>query len=211
MSRRRAIGCDRRHLSFGVDAMKMNSFLAGMSIAFLVLLAGVAWIKSAYSDDSIEISQVMKDPSILKDGEVKEIKVSPDGEFMKKIYQDQIAEFDKFNAIKDRNERNAYLDQMIDRQEKMLKNAEVVRAEDLKVPAGGGAVVKMEAKSDGPEHKEIRQVIKLNANSAMMDQVPPEFSAKAAEFAKAINDRRAERGLPPAKGVSIIMNKEISR
>ncbi len=174
-------------------------------VAGVVVLVGgamAAWQMTRPREVTVSeiLSRKLPDGAELRSGETK-LKIDDAG--FKSIFGEQIKQFDELAALKDKPARDAFLDKLIDAQEKAI--AEMPRDVQamMKPPADGSpGSVKTEVNDDGKGNRQVRQMIRVNAGAAD-DGLPPEFKAKMAEFARQINQRRAERGLPPSRGMTM--------
>lgn len=92
--------------------------------------------------------------------------------------------------------RDKHLDQIIDQQEKARKELGITTDSEGKP----------QVKTTGnPTTKPGEMKVQVRAGGAgMADSIAPETRAQMAEFVKALNDRRRERGLPPQQGIMMI-------
>lgn len=100
-------------------------------------------------------------------------------------------------------ERLKYLDEQIDQQEKVRKDLNITTNADgtPQVRMTGGASPTT-GPSDGSGPK--KTIVMRSGGAGAQDSMPPELRAQVAEYLKAINDRRAARGLPPQQGMMMM-------
>ncbi len=111
--------------------------------------------------------------------------------------------FKGYFSLPEGPQRKKFLDDMIDQQEKAKK--------DMGISTDGEGVAKFDArKSPTTKPGENRTVVMRSGGAGAMDSMPPEIRAQLAEFTKAMNDRRAERGLPAQQGMMMIRTKTVN-
>jgi hypothetical protein len=98
---------------------------------------------------------------------------------------------DDYFKLTDAAAKKAYLDKMIDDQEKVRKMME----EQDKPGANNEGKMRVMIKSGGSG---------AAAQKSANENTPPALQAQTAQFVKDLNDRRAERGLPPQQGFMMI-------
>jgi hypothetical protein len=169
-------------------------------------IAGGIWYAGS-REKAVTVADVMADPgrAVDADGNARRIDVGNADDMMKSIMKDQQERLDRFFALTDKPSRDKFLDEMIDEQEKVRA---AIGEPAQTPPPPSDKPVDVQTKTDsGDGRVDVRQTIRINGN-AMEDHMSPEFKARLAEFARAMSDRRAERGLPPAKGIAISVIRE---
>lgn len=183
-----------------------------MMIAIVILLAGVAagaWyfmtddapptdLKIMVDGKEVDPAKFMKDGKInLKDGPT--INLANPHEHMAKL----VGDYFKLPAGA---QRLKYLDDAIDQQEKVRK--------EMGVSTGPDGVPQLKAgtpttPSTQPGAAPVRStIIMRSGGGAAQDSMSPELRAQMAEYMKAMNDRRAARGLAPQQGMMMIRTKQ---
>jgi hypothetical protein len=116
-------------------------------------------------------------------------------------------QLDGYFALPEGKPRKDYLDKIIDDQEQIRKTMgpiEARAAEPTTNPSGTSIVSKTTTTPDGKG--QAQQIIIRKKGDA--SQLPPELRARVAEFAAALAQRRAERGLPPGQGTGVMIVKQ---
>lgn len=115
--------------------------------------------------------------------EVKQLTEEQKRELFAPMREKQKAQMDRYFAMSQKD-KNKYLDDMIDRSEKMKKEPE--KSGKGGGPPGGGSGGK---KSSTPEEKE-------NRRKQALDNTTPEERAQRDQFRHDLDNRRRQRGLP---------------
>lgn len=109
---------------------------------------------------------------------------------------------DGYFRLPEGKERDAYLDRVIDEQELARQKFEAVKANHPLPTTGPDEQTTVTTSPDGREKR-----ITIRRKGGDASQLPPDLRAKLAEFAAAMAQRRAERGLPPASGNIVFVEK----
>lgn len=150
-------------------------------------------LKVIVDGKEVDAAKFMKDAKIeLKDGPKIDLK-NPHGVMSELV--------GKYFALPAGPQRLKYLDDMIDQQEKVRKELGITNNPD------GTPQIKMTGApttgpSDGSGPK--KTIVMRSGSAGAQDSMPPELRAQLAEYLKAINDRRAARGLPPQQGMMMM-------
>jgi hypothetical protein len=193
--------------------LKSPRNLAVAAAAFLAGMTGVAFLVSFLPpyDKPQDASLSIKTDAIGRIDLPAHVKPDADGvirlaitDEMRKRHQQEMTKMVDDYFAKSPADRLAYLDQQIALQEQAMK-----LAGNLTPGQGPGGVSIESSTTQTPGQPPVTETkrieIKDNAGpKSMMENVNPETRAKLADFLKEMNARRAEKGLPPTKGIQII-------
>ena len=177
------------------------------ALALALLLGGLTWAvrpdphlararelqKELFGPEGKSLSPEERKARFAKYREqVKHLSADQKWELSAPARERQKAEMDRYFALSPK-EKAKYLDERIDRSEKMRKEREQKAAPGKGGPPGavgfGGPGAKTGGVPRSPEEVEKRR-------KQMLDRTTPEERAKADQFRKEMNDRRRQRGLP---------------
>jgi hypothetical protein len=187
--------------------------IAAAAAAFLAAMTGVAFLVSflppydkpeqANSSVKTEALGRIDLPANVKPDADGVIRLAITDEIRKRHQQEMTKMVTDYFAMSPAD-RLAYLDKQIAQQEQAMKFA----GNPTPGPNSGGVHVESsttQAPGQPPVTETKRIEIKDNAGpKAAMENIDPETRAKLADYLKDMNARRAEKGLPPTRGITII-------
>jgi hypothetical protein len=137
------------------------------------------------------------------DGKISE--ADRDGAIQQSIRAKLNEQLDGYFTLPEGKPRKDYLDKMIDAQESARKTMGPINMPPPTTDESGTTITSKTGTT--PDGKGQTQQITIR-KKADASSLPPELRARVAEFAAAMAQRRAERGLPPNPGMGVIVIKQ---
>jgi hypothetical protein len=182
----------------------MNRKTALIAIIVLLVVGGIAFAFWPKQEKKII---VLAEPgkSINRDIEIKPgeqviVKTEKGDMNIQPLLQTHLTKVvDDFFKLPEGPQRQKYLDDIIDQQEKAKK-----QVADMEKAAAHPST-----NPSGATTQPTKVQIRVKGGAGVEQSLPPALRSQLAEFAAAIAKRRAERGLPPAQGIQIVRTEKI--